>query len=204
MTGLPWCACKRLRGDSFVGGRHERCGQLTQGGPDGVTPLNLAAALRDDGRTGVGTPGDGIGEPGDPAPTLSVSGATPAVYVKVHRAQNVEDYESWDAKRVAGTLNVFDVGDTRATAVVITEEERMPDSKTKRKDPVDCVTANSVQHYDVKSAQAGHLLVDAPPLAECGCCPADPKPDSSRYRACGNAVTVNVAEWIGHRLLPMV
>lgn len=26
------------------------------------------------------------------------------------------------------------------------------------KDPVDCVTANSVQHYDVKSAQAGHLL----------------------------------------------
>lgn len=180
MTGLPWCACKRLRGDSFVGGRHERCGQLTQGGPDGVTPLNLAAALRDDGRTGVGTPGDGIGEPGDPAPTLSVSGATPAVYVKVHRAQNVEDYESWDAKQVAGTLNVFDVGDTRATAVVITEEERMQDSKVSK------------------------VSIPAPPVAECGCCPADPKPDSSRYRACGNAVTVNVAEWIGHRLLPMV
>lgn len=35
----------------------------------------------------------------------------------------------------------------------------------------------------------------------CDCCPEDPKPDSARYRACGNAVTVSVIEWIGHRLL---
>jgi DNA (cytosine-5)-methyltransferase 1 len=27
--------------------------------------------------------------------------------------------------------------------------------------------------------------------------------DSSRYRQMGNAVTVNVAEWIGHRLMEM-
>jgi site-specific DNA-cytosine methylase len=31
-------------------------------------------------------------------------------------------------------------------------------------------------------------------------CAYDPKPDSPRYAQMGNAVTVNVAEWIGHRL----
>ena len=31
-------------------------------------------------------------------------------------------------------------------------------------------------------------------------CPYDPKPDSPRYAQMGNAVTVPVAEWIGHRL----
>jgi DNA (cytosine-5)-methyltransferase 1 len=31
-------------------------------------------------------------------------------------------------------------------------------------------------------------------------CAYDPKPDGTRYSQMGNAVTVNVAEWIGHRL----
>jgi site-specific DNA-cytosine methylase len=31
-------------------------------------------------------------------------------------------------------------------------------------------------------------------------CAYDPKPDGPRYAQMGNAVTVNVAEWIGHRL----
>jgi DNA (cytosine-5)-methyltransferase 1 len=29
----------------------------------------------------------------------------------------------------------------------------------------------------------------------------DGQADSSRYRQMGNAITVNVAEWIGHRLM---
>jgi C-5 cytosine-specific DNA methylase len=33
-------------------------------------------------------------------------------------------------------------------------------------------------------------------------CAFDPKPDGPRYAACGDAVTVNVAEWIGRRLTP--
>ena len=44
------------------------------------------------------------------------------------------------------------------------------------------------------------VIVDDGPVADCGCCPADPKPDSARYRTCGNAVTVPVVTWIGHRL----
>jgi len=31
-------------------------------------------------------------------------------------------------------------------------------------------------------------------------CAIDPKPDGPRYAQMGNAVTVQVAEWIGHRL----
>ena len=31
----------------------------------------------------------------------------------------------------------------------------------------------------------------------------DGQADSSRYRQMGNAITVNVAEWIGHRLMEM-
>jgi site-specific DNA-cytosine methylase len=29
----------------------------------------------------------------------------------------------------------------------------------------------------------------------------DPRPDSPRYEACGNAVTVPVAQWIGERIV---
>jgi DNA (cytosine-5)-methyltransferase 1 len=29
----------------------------------------------------------------------------------------------------------------------------------------------------------------------------DPRPDGPRYAAMGNAVTVNVLEWIGHRIM---
>jgi site-specific DNA-cytosine methylase len=39
--------------------------------PAVVTPLDLRNALRADGATGVGTPGTGIGEEGDPAGTVS-------------------------------------------------------------------------------------------------------------------------------------
>ena len=29
-------------------------------------------------------------------------------------------------------------------------------------------------------------------------------PDGPRYRACGNAVTTTVVEWLGHRLYPVM
>jgi hypothetical protein len=31
--------------------------------------------------------------------------------------------------------------------------------------------------------------------------PMDPPPDGPRYAATGNAVTVNVAEWLGRRIM---
>lgn len=49
------------------------------GGPQGcgtigvATPIDLRNALRADGATGVGTPGTGVGEPGEPANTLGTA-----------------------------------------------------------------------------------------------------------------------------------
>lgn len=153
-----------------------------------VIPIDTSQAQRTSGRTGVGTPGTGIGRDGDPSPALGRSRATPAVAVLAIDGKDARIHEK------TGTL----MADMDSARVANRRTGTVFDG---RKDPVDCVTANSVQHYEVKTAQAGHLLVDGPPMAPCGCCPADPKPDSARYRACGNAVTVPVIEWIGQRLL---
>lgn len=68
--------------------------------------------------------------------------------------------------------------------------------------------------HNTKSNQAGKLYdgyspslqADSPAPAFLGDAsegddaPADPPPDGPRYAALGDAVTVNVAEWIGVRL----
>lgn len=74
-----WCSCKRHRDDEWTpDGRHARCGLPTQGGE--AVPLDLRATGKNDSG-GAGTSGDGIGQTGDPAPTLGVSSATPGVCV---------------------------------------------------------------------------------------------------------------------------
>ena len=48
------------------------------------------------------------------------------------------------------------------------------------------------QHWSTNSVSGGGETTDR--------CAFDPKPDGPRYAAMGDAVTVNVAEWIGRRL----
>ena len=201
-----WCTCKRLRNDRYEEGIHLRCGLPTQGG-DGPTPIDLRQALRNDGRTGVGTVGDGIGEAGDPSPTLSTSGATPAVFVKAARAShawNVDKgtVESWKDSGVAPTLNVNDnTGDTRATAVVLDAEPLAVDGRSGRSSTKTNTLTADMDSARVANRRSGTVLAGTTEVAACGCCPVDPKPDSARYRACGNAVTVPVISWIGARAL---
>lgn len=45
-------------------------------------------------------------------------------YVKAKRAQTVDDDESWIGGGVVPTLNAFDQGDTRATVVILFEDDR--------------------------------------------------------------------------------
>lgn len=180
---------------------------------DTVIPIDTSSAQRRDGRTGVGTPGTGIGEDGDPSPSLGRSRATPAVFVKAARAShawNVDKgtVESWKPSDVAATLNVNDnTGDTRATVLAI-------DGKDVRTNELTGSLMADMDSARVANRRTGlvwdgraepdlpaHLEVQPAPVAECGCCPADPKPDSARYRACGNAVSVPVIEWIGRRML---
>lgn len=42
---------------------------------------------------------------------------------KSRRAKDKEDYETWVESDIANTINTFDVGDTRATTVVINEDK---------------------------------------------------------------------------------
>ena len=48
-------------------------------------------------------------------------------FVKSKRAQSETDYETWIEGEVAPTLNAFDLGDTRATTVILFEATRVED-----------------------------------------------------------------------------
>lgn len=48
-------------------------------------------------------------------------------FVKSKRAQSSDDYETWIEGEVAPTLNAFDLGDTRATTVILFEATRVDD-----------------------------------------------------------------------------
>lgn len=49
-------------------------------------------------------------------------------FIKLRRAQNEEDYESWGASEVSGTLNGFDnTGSVRATTLIIFYGNRVED-----------------------------------------------------------------------------
>ncbi len=43
------------------------------------------------------------------------------IYVKTKRAQHKDDNETWVEKDIANTINGFDIGDVRATTVIVNE-----------------------------------------------------------------------------------
>lgn len=92
-------------------------------------------------------------------------------FTKSRRAQSVDDYETWIAGGVMPTLNAFDNGDVRTTIMVIQEQT------VRRLTPIETERLQGFPD-DWTDGQA----------------------DSHRYKQMGNAVTVNVARWIGERL----
>lgn len=46
---------------------------------------------------------------------------------KQRRAQSKDDFETWIETDIANTLNGFDGGDTRATTVIVNEDETNSD-----------------------------------------------------------------------------
>lgn len=93
-------------------------------------------------------------------------------FTKAKRAQTNTDDESWVSGGVSPTLNAFDNGDVRATVVVIA------DGRPRRLTPREC---ERLQGFPDDWTQG--------------------QPESHRYRQMGNAVTVNVVEYLG-ALLP--
>jgi DNA (cytosine-5)-methyltransferase 1 len=137
----------------------------------------------------------------------------PQAFRKAARAQSVEDDESWVADGQANTLNTFDMGDTRTTHAIV--------------EPLhDCYTAgdeNVPQAHRVYRAEGNAPALGAsagmvPNVlsygvrrltpVECERLQAFPDgwtepagSDSARYKALGNAVTVNTVRWVLGRML---
>lgn len=94
-------------------------------------------------------------------------------WTKARRAQSVDDYETWIRGEVAPTLNAFDnATETRAT-----------------------VLSSSTQGVRRLTPRETERLQGFPDDWTLG------QADSHRYRQMGNAVTVNVAEYVGRLLL---
>jgi len=94
-------------------------------------------------------------------------------YVKGRRAMSDSDYETWVPGGVSPTLNAFDnATETRATVVI--KQDRV----TRRLTPVEC-----------------ERLQGFPDDWTAGLA------DSNRFRQMGNAVTVNVAAYVGQLIM---
>jgi len=165
-------------------------GEEAESGGDGEA--DGAAGWLDDreglARTFSIVPEDGLNYTDDEAqPLTAANPGIDAVYVKGKRAQSDQDDESWREDAVAPTVNQFDVGDTRATALVAATVDVTQSLATER------------VGTDDNDAQGGFMAIGGGVSEEDPLLP--PNLDSHRYRACGNAVVVNVAEWIGRRLM---
>lgn len=115
-------------------------------------------------------------------PTESISpclssrrAADTLTYSKARRAQNADDYETWEEGRVAPTLNVSEnTNDARATVII------RDDVTVRRITPIEC---ERLQGFP-DNWTAGQA-------------------DSHRYKQMGNAITVPVVKWIIRRLLDL-
>ena len=128
-------------------------------------------------------------------------------YNKSRRAQTVDDYETWIEGGVTPTLNAFDnSGETRAT-VLILDGTRVGDVRVYE----DEIMQTVIQRWgpgggNVPAIMNEPMTVRRLTPTECERLQGfpdgwtDTQSDSQRYKQMGNAVTVNVIEWIGSRL----
>lgn len=151
-------------------------------------------------------------------------------WTKSRRAASDQDYETWKRGGVAPTLNAFDnATETRATVIAVmgahthaltAEGHDASEDGTGRGTPI--IAFGHTQGIDIQpSTTATPTLrlsdggaVAGPAIGVRRLTPVecerlqgfpdgwtDGQADSNRYRQMGNAVTVPVAEWIGHRLM---
>lgn len=127
-------------------------------------------------------------------------------FTKSRRAQNVDDYETWIAGGVMPTLNAFDNGDVRTTILII-DGTRVNDVRV-YDDPIiqTVISRWGTGGGNVPAIMKEELTVRRLTPIETERLQGFPddwtdgQADSHRYKQMGNAVTVNVIEWIGARL----
>ena len=122
---------------------------------------------------------------------------------KSRRAQSNTDYETWIGGGVVPTLNAFDNGDTRATTLILFEDNRRDGIRLYEKSP-------TLQGFMGTGGNNMPMVCDKTVrrLTPVECERLQGFPDNwtnvgsdlQRYKQMGNAVTVNVIEWIGKQL----
>jgi DNA (cytosine-5)-methyltransferase 1 len=136
-------------------------------------------------------------------------------FVKRRRAQNPDDYETWQQEGVSPTLNAFDnTGDSRATVIIFENSFRdgarigtsishtLPAKMgTGGLNQPMIATAHTVRRLTPTECERLMGWPDNHTLHR-----ADGKTnsDSTRYKMCGNGVATPVARWIAEQLLPLL
>lgn len=126
-------------------------------------------------------------------------------WVKGRRAQSDTDHETWVESGVCPTLNDFDnKTESRATVLILFEATRVDDVRIHEK-----VSPTVPTYWGTGGARVPYWSTNPirrlTPL-ECERLQGFPddwtegQADSHRYKQMGNAVTVNVARWIGFNL----
>jgi DNA (cytosine-5)-methyltransferase 1 len=120
-------------------------------------------------------------------------------YIKARRAQSNTDYETWVEGEVMSTLNAFDNGDIRTTALILRMREGKPGGG---KGPLisEDKSLTIATSNDQTLLNKGTVRRLTP--VECERLQGFPddwtagQSDSSRYKQMGNAVAVPVVEWV--------
>ena len=120
-------------------------------------------------------------------------------YIKARRAQSNTDYETWAEGEVMSTLNAFDNGDVRTTALILRMREGKPGGG---KGPLisEDKSLTIATSNDQTLLNKGTVRRLTP--VECERLQGFPddwtagQSDSSRYKQMGNAVAVPVVEWV--------
>ena len=218
------------RGNEVVVDRPQAYGMIGASGEEGATAEEQPAITASHGQPGnvavpavlmtmrEGKPGGGKDPLLSEEESLTLAtgnGQTlfePQAFRKSKRAQSDQDDETWVADGNANTLTVFDGGDTRTTHAVV-EPVPLQDTREVEKhqtglgvgqpgDP--SYTLDTVSRPGVGSSYGVRRLTPV----ECERLQAFPDgwtepagSDSARYKGLGNAITVNVAEWLFARIL---
>ena len=133
-------------------------------------------------------------------------------YVKSSRARSSDGYETWVEGEVNPTLNVFDMGDTRATTVIASFDSTWSGAYPMYNGDVSPpVKVGSTLGIASPPAIATDLTVRRLTPIECERLMGwpdnwtatgvnGPLSDSQRYKMCGNGVVAPITKWIGQRL----
>ena len=160
-------------------------------------------------------PHHGVSPPLKVGSSIGIPSPPAVAYRKSRRAQSVDDHETWVEDEIANKLNQFDVGDVRTTKIICQQTISFHPTQ----DPIStingpthalgcgssqgCATvavAIEMQVRRLTPVECERLQGFPDGWTDIGT-PEKPTADTHRYKQLGNAVTVNVAEWIARRTM---